>query len=295
MKEKEQIDEDFGSMIRISVLAALLSIPNILDAATIEDILHHSTSPYKELNVYLKSNYQNVYRGYNIINAHNIIARTLFRETEGESDKGTKLVADVIWNRAGGDPQFLPDVCLKKGQFSCWNGLTTKFENVSPENFNFVIPPEVNLGKNKEQVKKWDYCKSLAAKMLLKKYTPDNPRINTYYNPNKANPDWKKRFLNGKIKPFSVGSHLFGFLPEYDGKKVDLKSFYSRTEKINDINKIDRTKLIKYKVVSGDSFSKIASKHNITISALRKLNKMSKSDINKLRVGQIIIVPKIEQ
>ena len=44
-----------------------------------------------------------------------------------------------------------------------------------------------------------------------------------------------------------------------------------------------------YKVVSGDTFSKIAKKHNLSIAALKALNP-SITNINFLRIGQVITV-----
>ena len=50
-----------------------------------------------------------------------VIAFTIAGESIGESWAVKHRVATVIWNRAGGDPARMRDVCLAKSQFCCWS------------------------------------------------------------------------------------------------------------------------------------------------------------------------------
>lgn len=61
--------------------------------------------------------------------AQDILARTIWGEAEGESERGKKAVAAVVVNRTKRPQRFSMDVesvCLQRKQFSCWNSGTNR-------------------------------------------------------------------------------------------------------------------------------------------------------------------------
>lgn len=61
---------------------------------------------------------------------YDILQKTLVGEAAGETEKGQRAVCWVIYNRVKGNKTYWYDtnegntiagVCLKKGQFECWN------------------------------------------------------------------------------------------------------------------------------------------------------------------------------
>ena len=110
-----------------------------------------------------------------------VVARTLWGEARGESITGKVAVASVIYNRAKSNPKKLKAVCLKRKQFSCWNGRTIK------------------AGKGKA----WQECLKIAREMLSGKF---KPTINAdhYYNPKLCNPKWA---WGHEVK--MIGNHAF--------------------------------------------------------------------------------------
>ena len=96
---------------------------------------------------------------YTMIQAANIIARTLFAEARNDGKVGMEAVASVIYNRADGKINDFVNVCKKNGyskkykkivyQFSCWGKMTNA--EWSPKNFKVKIPKAVKNG-SKEQI-----------------------------------------------------------------------------------------------------------------------------------------------
>lgn len=142
--------------------------------------------------------------------AVNIIARTLYAEARGEGNRGIEAVASVIYNRAGGIPKNMPLVCLKYKQFSCWNGLPDEERDGS--GIRIRAPKGTARGKNKEI---WKICNEVAIHLMRDLWDSTVKSSNSYYNPQKANPDWGKQLRD----PIVLGNHLFGYLPEHDGFK----------------------------------------------------------------------------
>lgn len=67
------------------------------------------------------------------LTAIQVIALTIFGEAANQPYPIKRAVASVIWNRAGGDPDKLREVCLKPKQFSCWNsGQIIRVPNDAP-------------------------------------------------------------------------------------------------------------------------------------------------------------------
>ena len=152
----------------------------------------------------------NTYGGFSEDKAYNIVARTLYDEARGESIMGLKAVASVIYNRAGGDSQNFPKVCLRKYQFSGWNGLDESER--TPEGY-YIVEPDTSTQETKD---KWGLCMALAKMMFEEKFKSTIDKRNSFYNPNKSSPTWGSIMKD----PLDIGNHRFGYLPEYDGFKA---------------------------------------------------------------------------
>ena len=85
----------------------------------------------------------------------NAIARTLWAEARSEGEFGIRLVASVIYNRAGGDPAKMYGVVTKPNQFTCWNSGEPKVEIRTPED-----------------IKAWDACVEAAWDLVRKRFIP---------------------------------------------------------------------------------------------------------------------------
>ena len=198
------------------------------------------------------------YSGYTIQQAANIIARTLYDEARSEGTNGVDAVASTILNRAGGKAENLPKVCLAKMQFSCWNDKT----DLSPDKYEIVIPKSaIKPGQNKDM---WLYCQKISGKMIFDEFKSTIGNLNSYHTL-KVNPKWDALLKDKK----TIGNHVFGYLPEYDGYK---------------------TKNNFYKIQKGDTLGKIAQAKNTTVEEILKLNPKIKNP-NKISIGMKLKLP----
>lgn len=200
--------------------------------------------------------------------AMNVVARTLYMEARGEGSVGLDMVMTVIWNRAGGDKAKFADVCLKKKQFSCWNDISNK----SPSTYQIQFPKGAVAGSGKD-ASSWQVCVNLAKSAFDGTFKPMNDKWNSYYNPDKADPDWADDMVGAEM----VGHHKVGELKWITRKVNKAKLAASRP-----------TRPSTYTVKKGDSLWKIAKANNTTVQGIKDLNKL-KSDA--IRPGQKLNIP----
>ena len=119
----------------------------------------------------------------------NVIAKTLYAEARGENYAGIDAVATVIFNRGKGDYQKSIAACLKRKQFSCWNGQT-----------------DIKISNNVLDQKMWKYC--LHVEMLIRcgNFTP-NGNWNHY-----AHHTVKTKWFRMMTNKTRIGAHVFGYL-----------------------------------------------------------------------------------
>ena len=258
--EEQSANESVGSFLKKSVLIALLTIPGILEADDIEKLPELTPAAVSKL----ADEDNETYGGYARAKAANILARTLFAEAANQGEEGKKAVASVIWNRAGHDPQKVVEVCFAYKQFSCWNDVHPATNpKYNPRNYKIKLPKKLATNSNVELA--WEDCKEIASDLINGTYISTIGNRNSYYNPDKANPDWADDLQNVK----KVGDHKFGYLPEHDPTNKNTAKASNATT---------------HTVKSGETLGAIAKKYNTTIKKIVKLNKLK--DPNKISVGQ---------
>lgn len=277
MKKISQIDEGVGDYIRISVLASMLAVPGFLSAKDITAELKDKPT-YTQFETILKEKDTKKYDGWTQAQIINVVARTLFAEARGEGQQGINYVASVIYNRAGGNRNKLAYEALLEEQFSCWNGLN-KSERLA-KNWKITVPKKA-FGEQTI----WTYCVSVATEMFNEDFHSIDLKLNSYYNPKKANPSWRKDLKS----IIDINNHKFGYLQERDGYRKynkDNTVYYAVNGKPKQ-NTNTNKKSIEYKIKSGDTLSDIAKKHKTTVKDIQKKNPNIK-DINKIKPGQTI-------
>ena len=117
------------------------------------------------------------------------VAMTIYGEAAGESYAGKYAVAEVIFNRAHGQPAKLKSVCLSRKQFSCWRN----------RRFTQQLP---DLRKPLDRIA-WTDCVALAGRLSDGSFRPDTKA--THYHRFDISPKWNQ----GMTMVASVGQHEF--------------------------------------------------------------------------------------
>lgn len=251
-----------GNVIRLGTLLTLLAVPGVISAKDIGEKLPKDKVTAVDVQNGIKkteAEAKKTYGGYTVMNAANILARTLYYEARSEGEKGIDAVASVILNRAHGKAENLPTVCLAKKQFSCWN----EKKDLTPDKYTFLIPSgAAKKGKDREM---WLYCQKIAGKMIFGEFKSTIGNRNAYHTIS-ITPSWNTA-MSDKT---TIGNHIFGYLPEYNGNKANPSNFY--------------------KIRKGDSISKIAKAKNTTVDEILKLNPNIKNP-NKIFIGMKLKLP----
>ena len=291
--ETGQLDEGQMGLVA-SIVAALLAVQNYVTAQDIQQRLpKNATAAQVQAAVVAAAAERDKVetrddRGYTTIQAINIVARTLFWEARGETNRGRKLVATVIWNRAGQDRKQLTSVCLKKKQFSCWNKAHDDASYLDPKTFQIKVPKAATKDANSAKV--WDDCKSLAQQLVCGGFESEG-NYNSYYNPNlasSASQAWTSR-LTGTTEE---GDHIFGYLADQDPKAKAQGKTQATTAQGT------RT----YRVKKGDTITAIAKRlmddgscpsfkdTKALVAAIVSTNKL-RNNGNSIKVGQVLNIP----
>ncbi len=126
-----------------------------------------------------------------------VLARTLYGEARGEELAGIEAVACVILNRVAFAKSrgrywwgnSIKQVCLKPGQFSCWNEADpnrTKLLAVNPRDRAYRL------------------CKRIASRAVTGNL-PDVTEGATHYHTHAVDPYWAR----GHVPVAEIGNHLF--------------------------------------------------------------------------------------
>lgn len=201
--DEEIINESITDFLKPITLATLIAAPGIVDAESINKKFAGGDVANKVVNVSDPKVQQKIYDAtgkdkYLDLVIINVIARTLMAEAVGEkSKKSFRMVASVIWNRAGGDKNKFIDVIWSPSQFSCWKSMTDSDKR------NFVVKPH---GKALTNPSAWKYCMEIATDMVNGTFQPDG-KWKQYYAHNKVTPTWANKLVHDK-KVYK--GHTFG-------------------------------------------------------------------------------------
>lgn len=283
---EEMTDESLGAMITLGTLLWLLCAPGSVKADDVKRELKKVDKTELNASAIIdaanKAN-STTYGGYSAINATNILSRTIFMEARSEGKEGMDAVASVIYNRAGGNKEKFVEVCFKKAQFSCWNGVSD--DKKSAISYKIIIPKSTTVkGKDRDA---WIYCQQLAGKLLSGKFTTTIGNRNSYYNPSKVTPSWSSSLSSTK----TIGHHKFGYLSEWDGFKTKGATKTNTTVANSKKPAPQRVNTKVYVVKKGDQLGKIAVAHNTSIPKLIELNPKLKKNPDHLNIGDKINIP----
>lgn len=126
----------------------------------------------------------------------NVIAKTLYAEARSEGAEGVKMVAAVIFNRGKGRYESCITECLRKSQFSCWNGRKDIVVDVKTETYD--------PGARWTDAQAWAYCKQLEYKIMAKTFIPAG--VWTHY----ATADCRASRLKTMTHIKRYKNHVFG-------------------------------------------------------------------------------------
>ena len=286
LEEVESLDESFSDLVKVSVIAAMMAIPNLLPAAPLAKELSKAKESDKTLTINSQATKKAIADAakdnrmigeMSKINVVNAVAQVLWKEARGEGEDGIKAVASVILNRTGNDPTYIIDVIKMKKQFSCLNDYIGGWTDKSYKWYN----PDVKELKNSSSNATWEFCKKIAQQLVSKQFKSTIGNRNVYANDkldDQSNLDsW------GKKCDLKVGNHRFGYLKEYDPKIVKPGTMTS-WKKIN-----SQKRAVVVVVKSGDTLGKIAKDNKTTVEKILALNTSIKNP-NKIGIGQKIRV-----
>lgn len=262
---QEQVDEGMKDVIRLGTLLTLLAVPGLASAKDLAKNLPKTNVTATDVKASMDkiNTVEPKYGGFNIFDAANIVAKTLFYEARGEGKEGIDAVASVLYNRAGGKAENLPTVCLAPKQFSYWND-----KKVNEKYYENTVPFSASKpGKDREM---WLYCQKISGQLIFNEFKSTIGNLNSYYAHNKVTPDWADKLKDTK----KVNNHTFGYLEDQNGFA----------------HPIGQKKKNVYTVKKGDTLSKIAAANKTTTEKLISLNpKINNPD--KISVGMKLKLP----
>lgn len=290
-KKNKQLDEGIGKMLSLAAAVSLLFLPSTAEANAIKKRLSHNSHGriihMPDLQKELKAGSNGSYAGYSEAQASNIIARTIYSEARNQGHEGRMAIMSIIWNRAGGDVSKMPGVCFAKSQFSWWwfsknaPKPSTSSGQYSPGQYQVIAPSTIMKDGTviASELEAWKDAAKIAADVVSTgKFESTIGNRNMIGN---KKIDTKAAFDSwGKDCDLKVGDHMFGYLPEHDGFKKAASRTASRTA--SRAARAAKPKI--YIVKAGDTLSKIAKKHSISLGSL--ITKNSINDASKIKAGQ---------
>lgn len=284
--EETELDEGVSDLVKVSVIAAMMAIPNLLPAAPLAKELSKAKEANKTLTINsqaTKKAIANAAKDNKMIgemsktNVVNAVAQVLWKEARGEETAGRKAVASVILNRADRNPSNIIAVLKEPSAFTCLKGYTGGWTD---KTYLWYVPAKAIAG-NQDNKTIWDECNSIALDLVDKKFKSTIGNKNAYLN--KETADKKNVNSWGKKCTLKIGKHHFGYLPEHDPKYVVPGSMTTWKQ----WNK--QHKAIVVVVKSGDTLGKIAKNNKTTVEKILALNKSIKNP-DKIVIGQKILV-----
>jgi len=223
----------------------------------------------------------------------------LFKEARGENvggDEiaGVKMVASVIMNRTGNDPNYICAVLKEEKAFSCMNDYKGGWTDATYKWYD----PSTNAAYSATERRIYNKCIGIATQLLYKQFTSTVGNRNSYVNKKTCDKDviapngWGTR-MTEQIK---VGNHHVGYLPEHDPKFVKPGTMVE-WRKLGLKNPFVAKMIKQYtpvvvSVKKGDSLIKIAKRHHMLYDEILQLNNMTGKEM--LRIGQKLKVKPLQ-
>ena len=286
LQEAESLDEGVSDLVKVSAIAAMMAIPNLLPAASLAKELSKAKEADKTLTINsqaAKKAIADASKDNKMIgemsktNVVNAVAQVLWKEARGEETAGRKAVASVILNRADSNPSNIIAVLKEPSAFTCLNEYAGGWTD---KTYLWYVPAKAIAG-NLDNKTIWDECNSIALDLVDRKFKSTIGNRNAYIN--KETADKKNVDSWGKKCTLKIGKHHFGYLPEHDPKYVVPGSMTTWKQ----WNK--QHKAVVVVVKSGDTLGKIAKDNNTTVEKILALNKSIKNP-DKIGIGQKIRV-----
>ena len=286
LQEADSLDEGVGNLVKVSIVAAMMAIPNLLPAAPLAKELSKAKQANKALTVnspQTKKAIANAAKDNKMIgemsktSVVNAIAQVLWKEARGEETVGRKAIASVILNRADSNPSNIIAVLKEPSAFTCLNGYAGGWTD---KTYLWYVPAKAIAG-NPNNKAIWDECNSIALDLVDKKFKSTIGNRNAYINKDTA--DKSNVDTWGKKCTLKIGKHHFGYLPEHDPKYV-VPGTMTTWKKYN-----KQHKAVVVVVKSGDTLGKIAKDNRTTVEKILALNKSIKNP-DKIGIGQKIRV-----
>lgn len=161
-----KIDEGLKKNAFIMLVAGMMQIPGVMPAdvlaAELGDVPARqlkANTPQVKAARQKSSADKKQYGGLSATNVINAVAQVLFKEARGEGDTGLKMVASVIMNRTGNDPNYICDVLKEKKAFSCLNDYTGGWTDTT---YVWYDPAKESKTYSKKERKIYNKCVGLA-------------------------------------------------------------------------------------------------------------------------------------
>lgn len=161
--EETELDEGVSDLVKVSVIAAMMAIPNLLPAAPLAKELSKAKEANKTLTINsqaTKKAIANAAKDNKMIgemsktNVVNAVAQVLWKEARGEETAGRKAVASVILNRADRNPSNIIAVLKEPSAFTCLKGYTGGWTD---KTYLWYVPAKAIAG-NPANKTIWDEC-----------------------------------------------------------------------------------------------------------------------------------------
>lgn len=302
----QKLDEELKKNAFIMLVAGLMQIPGVMPQDALAKEMQNvpaaqmkASSPAVKKAQQAASVDKKQYGGMCATNVINAVAQVLFKEARGEkvgSDEiaGAKMVASVIMNRTGNDPDYICAVLKEKKAFSCMNDYRGGWTDATYVWYD----PSTNATCSAKERRIYNKCIGIATQLLYKKFVSTVGNRNSYLNKQTCDKGviapggWGTR-MTEQIK---VGNHHVGYLPEHDPKFVKpgttlaWRAFGMKNPFVAKM--IKQYTPVTVSVKKGDTLRKIAARHHMLYDEILQLNNMTGKEM--LKIGQRLKVKPAE-
>ena len=193
-------------------LSAVLGNLAVGDIVKVNDLLSgiSTVKSVQELQPMLRQLGREGFDDFSVMQTSNILMRTIYQTGLDETFYGRKLFATVIWNQAGGCVAKMPEVCLRKYQFSIWNWLDA--EARTSAGFQIGIPEGVFVSNERQKI--WNETKEIVEQLMNGTFSPIGS-YNSYMNKSTSS-ERSKTTLNSMTNQKVFKDYVFGHLSRHD-------------------------------------------------------------------------------